>query len=257
MSERIITLFGEEIVPEQLKAIGRSRAKKKVDEKADETAGNEVKLEEAIEAAQTIVAPANSDAQPTAITMEAPTALAHEGTPIAALPGETAEAIVPEVAIATEVPATELAASATETEPQIINEVAEEPQEAEAVVKEVVKKEKPTPAILPDDWQGTKQYYSIGEVADLFKVKTSHIRFWTNEFKLKVRTTRKGDRLYTPEQIKELRAINNLVKERGFTLKGAKSRLKATEKMEVETVDLKQSLLHLRNKLVAIKNQLK
>jgi DNA-binding transcriptional MerR regulator len=109
---------------------------------------------------------------------------------------------------------------------------------------------------LPSDWQGSKQYYSIGEVADLFKVKTSHIRFWTNEFKLKVRTTRKGDRLYTPDQIKELRAIHHLVKERGFTLTGAKARLKNQNKIDVETVDLKQSLLQLRNKLVVIRNQL-
>jgi len=106
------------------------------------------------------------------------------------------------------------------------------------------------------DWKGDKQYYSIGEVANLFKVKTSHIRFWTNEFNLKVRTTRKGDRLYTPEQIKEIRAIYNLVKEQGFTISGAKARLKDRKKMAVEAVDLKQSLLQLRNKLLTIRNQL-
>jgi DNA-binding transcriptional MerR regulator len=109
---------------------------------------------------------------------------------------------------------------------------------------------------LPMDWEGHKTYYTIGEVAALFKVKTSHIRFWTNEFKLKVRTTRKGDRLYTPELVKEVRAIYHLVKERGFTLAGAKARLKSASKKEVETVDLKQSLQQLRSQLVTIKNQL-
>jgi len=106
-------------------------------------------------------------------------------------------------------------------------------------------------------WEGEKQYYSIGEVAALFKVNTSHIRFWTNEFALKVRTTRKGDRLYTPGQIKELRAIYHLVKEQGFTINGAKTKLKGHKKVSVESVDLKKALLQLRNKLVTMRNDLK
>lgn len=101
-----------------------------------------------------------------------------------------------------------------------------------------------------------KQYYSIGEVATLFKVKTSNIRFWTNEFKLKVRTNRKGDRLYTKEQINELRNINHLVKERGFKISGAKSKLKEDKKLNVTPFDLKQSLTQLRNNLLAIRDQL-
>ncbi len=109
---------------------------------------------------------------------------------------------------------------------------------------------------IPADWHGEKQYYTIGEVADLFKVKTSHIRFWTNEFNLKVRTTRKGDRLYTTAQIKELRAIYHLVKERGFTLTGAKAKLKEQNKRVVETIDLKDALVQLRGRLVAIRKQL-
>ncbi len=106
-------------------------------------------------------------------------------------------------------------------------------------------------------WEGDKQYYSIGEVAALFKVNTSHIRFWTNEFALKVRTTRKGDRLYNPAQIKELRAIYHLVKELGFTINGAKTKLKAQKKVSIESVDLKKALLQLRNKLVTMRNNLK
>jgi DNA-binding transcriptional MerR regulator len=110
---------------------------------------------------------------------------------------------------------------------------------------------------LLKNFEGEKQYYSIGEVSKLFKVNTSHIRFWTNEFKMKVRTTRKGDRLYTAEQIKELQAIYHLVKERGFTIKGAKAKLKEKKKTTIESVDLKQSLLDLRKKLVQIKNEIK
>ncbi|NDC40686.1 MAG: MerR family transcriptional regulator [Chitinophagia bacterium] len=109
---------------------------------------------------------------------------------------------------------------------------------------------------LPDDWKGDKQYYSIGEVAALLQVKTSNIRFWTNEFKMKVRTNRKGDRMYTEPQVREMRTIYNLVKERGFTLNGAKARLKTAANKDVATVDLKTMLTGLRSKLVAIKNRL-
>lgn len=114
-----------------------------------------------------------------------------------------------------------------------------------------------TPAdIIPEDWHGDKNYYTIGEVAEFFKVKTSHIRFWTNEFKMKVRTTRKGDRLFTPANVKELRAIYHLVKERGFTLAGAKTKLKTQNKRDVTTVDLKTSLTQLKNKLLILREQL-
>jgi len=183
MSERIITLFGEEIIPEQLKAAGKSRAKKTPEEKKHVEPPREEKKEKE-------------------------------------------------------------------------EKVIVEPSVPEQVEKSK-KRELESEIVLPEDWTGDKQYYTIGEVADLFRVKTSHIRFWTNEFKLKVRTTRKGDRLFTAEQIRELRAIHHLVKERGFTLMGAKAKLKSQNKMDVETIDLKQSLLQLRNKLLIIRNQLK
>jgi DNA-binding transcriptional MerR regulator len=105
-------------------------------------------------------------------------------------------------------------------------------------------------------WEPDKQYYAIGEVAALFGVRTSHIRFWTNEFAIKVRTTRKGDRLYTPAHISELRAIYHLVKERGFTIPGAKAKLKEAGKVPAGTLDLKESLLQLRNQLLQIRNKL-
>lgn len=130
--------------------------------------------------------------------------------------------------------------------------------------KEAKPKEPKAPKAVPKDvepqilrgWEADKQYYSIGEVAELFQVKTSHIRFWTNEFELKVRTTKKGDRLYAPDDIKELRGIYHLVKERGFTINGAKAKLKDGPVMSVVALDLKQSLLHLRNQLLLIRNQL-
>jgi DNA-binding transcriptional MerR regulator len=143
---------------------------------------------------------------------------------------------------------------------------AEKTSKAETIIK--TKKVKPassaprkkkvleTSSTILAGWSPEKQYYSIGEVAGLFQVNTSHIRFWTNEFGLKVRTTRKGDRLYTPDQIQELKKIHHLVKERGFTLAGAKAKLKEKKKGVAEEADLRQGLLKLRNQLVSMRNQL-
>lgn len=97
-----------------------------------------------------------------------------------------------------------------------------------------------------------KNYYSIGETAKLFNVRTSHIRFWTVQFGMKVRTTRKGDRLYTPENIEHLKAIHHLVKQQGFTIAGAKSKLKELKQVNVEVLQ-KSELL---SKLQAIKDTL-
>lgn len=132
--------------------------------------------------------------------------------------------------------------------------VPKQPKEKKANTKS--KKEEKQPDIL-DGWAADKQYYSIGEVAALFKVNTSNIRFWTKEFDMKVRTTRKGDRLYNPEQIREIRTIYHLVKENGYTINGAKAKLKTNKKATVVgTVGLKTSLLQLRNKLLHLRNQL-
>jgi DNA-binding transcriptional MerR regulator len=133
---------------------------------------------------------------------------------------------------------------------------------AEAVARPVeepvskTSKEDASKLILPEGWEKDKKYYSIGEVAELFNIKTSHVRFWTNEFRINVRTTRKGDRLYTEEQIREIKAIYHLVKERGFTLTGAKAKLKDQNKRQVESVDLRTSLLQLRSQLLTIRNHM-
>jgi DNA-binding transcriptional MerR regulator len=108
---------------------------------------------------------------------------------------------------------------------------------------------------LPE-WKLDKKYYTIGEVAQLFVVNTSHIRFWTNEFKLKPRTTRKGDRLYSPKDIAELRLIHHLVKEKKHTIKGAREKLKVEKNDVHKKLDLKDSLVNLRDTLLKIKEQL-
>ncbi|WP_198666728.1 MerR family transcriptional regulator [Taibaiella helva] len=126
--------------------------------------------------------------------------------------------------------------------------------------------EEPEPAAAEDEafeevvplpeWNLDKKYYTIGEVAQLFAVNTSHIRFWTNEFKLKPRTTRKGDRLYSPKDIAELRLIHHLVKEKKHTIKGAREKLKAEKTGVNQKLDLKESLTGLRDMLLRIHEQL-
>ncbi|MEP7255140.1 MAG: MerR family transcriptional regulator, partial [Ferruginibacter sp.] len=72
-----------------------------------------------------------------------------------------------------------------------------------------------------------KKYYAIGLVAEMFKVNQSLIRFWENEFDiLKPKKNGKGDRLFRPEDIKNLKLIYNLLRERKYTMEGAKEYLK-------------------------------
>lgn len=108
---------------------------------------------------------------------------------------------------------------------------------------------------LPE-WTLDKNYYTIGEVAQLFEVNVSHIRFWTTEFKMKPRTTRKGDRLYTPAQIGELRLIHHLVKVKKYTLKGAKEILKSGNIQLEKKLNLKEELQKLHQELLALKESL-
>lgn len=74
----------------------------------------------------------------------------------------------------------------------------------------------------------TKLYYSIGEVAKMFDVNTSLIRFWEKEFpSVKPKKNKKGNRLFSPKNIMELQRIYTLVKLEGHTLDGAKRALKS------------------------------
>lgn len=78
-----------------------------------------------------------------------------------------------------------------------------------------------------------KMYYSIGTVADMFKVNQSLLRFWENEFDiLKPKKNGKGDRLFRPEDVKNLKLIYHLLRERKYTLEGAKDFLKHNKKAE-------------------------
>ena len=102
-----------------------------------------------------------------------------------------------------------------------------------------------------------KRYYGIGEVAKAFDVNASLIRFWEKEFDvLKPKKNAKGNRKFTPEDIKNLKLIYHLVKERGFTLDGAKTHLKEEKKKTLTNFDIIEKLENIKNQLIRIKNQL-
>ena len=88
-----------------------------------------------------------------------------------------------------------------------------------------------------------KLYYSIGEVAEAFMVNTSLIRFWEKEFDvLQPKKNAKGNRKFTPKDIKNLELIYHLVKQRGFTLEGAKTHLKENKRKTLENFDIIRKL---------------
>lgn len=102
-----------------------------------------------------------------------------------------------------------------------------------------------------------KLYYSISEVAGWFKVNTSLLRFWENEFDiLQPRKTRKGDRLFRVEDIKNLQLIYFLLRQRKFSIEGAKSYLLSNKKEIDKQHQLVQSLNRLKGFLLEIQQQL-
>ncbi|QEC52934.1 DNA-binding transcriptional MerR regulator [Anseongella ginsenosidimutans] len=102
-----------------------------------------------------------------------------------------------------------------------------------------------------------KLYYSIGEVARMFDVNASLIRFWEKEFEiLQPRKNKKGNRLFTQEDLENLKIIYHLVKEKGYTLQGAKEYLKSNKGTESERQKVLDSLQKLRSFLVELKEEL-
>lgn len=102
-----------------------------------------------------------------------------------------------------------------------------------------------------------KLYYTIGEVADMFGVSRSLLRYWESEFSfLTPRKNKKGDRLFTKENIQQIQIIYTLVKERGFTLEGAKQELKKEKGVLTEQFDLLEKLKEIHQRLIALDQKL-
>jgi len=98
-----------------------------------------------------------------------------------------------------------------------------------------------------------KLYYTIGEVSRMFQVNASLIRFWEKEFTIiRPQKNKKGNRIFTAKDIDNFRLIYNLVKEKGYTIQGARDHL-AKHKSEAETnIEIIKSLQDIRSFLIEI-----
>lgn len=102
-----------------------------------------------------------------------------------------------------------------------------------------------------------KLFYPIGEVAKMYKVNVSLIRFWEKEFDiLKPKKNKKGNRMFTKQDVENLDIIFHLVKERGFTLEGAKKKLKENKKDTIDTITIVKKLKEIRGFLTELREEL-
>jgi DNA-binding transcriptional MerR regulator len=102
-----------------------------------------------------------------------------------------------------------------------------------------------------------KLYYSIGEVAEMLEVPVSTIRFWENEFDiLKPMKNKKGNRLFTPADIRNLRLLHHLVKEEGMTLAGAKKKLSEKFTETDYKFEINESLQKIKSMLLDIRDDI-
>ena len=102
-----------------------------------------------------------------------------------------------------------------------------------------------------------KLFYKISEVANMFSVNISAVRFWEKEFDiLKPKKNKKGNRLFTPKDIKNIQIIYHLLKERGFTVEGAKKKLKENKKDTIDNIEIVNHLRDIRGFLVNLREEL-
>jgi len=102
-----------------------------------------------------------------------------------------------------------------------------------------------------------KVVFTIGEVAEMMNASTSTIRYWENQFdELKPQKNKKGNRLFTKEDVEMVRFIHHLVKERGLTIKGAKQKLKDNREETINNYEIVKRLQEVKQQLLEIKDQL-
>ena len=102
-----------------------------------------------------------------------------------------------------------------------------------------------------------KIFYKISEVAEMFDVKISAVRFWEKEFDiLKPKKNKKGNRLFTQKDIENIKIIYHLLKERGFTITGAKKKLKEIKADTIENIKIVSHLKDIREFLVQLRKEL-
>lgn len=102
-----------------------------------------------------------------------------------------------------------------------------------------------------------KLYYTIGEVAKAFDVNTSLLRFWEKEFSIiKPKKNAKGNRFFSKDDVKNIELIYHLVKEKGYTLEGAKVHLKSQKKQALENFEIIRKLNKIKADLEELKKNL-
>ncbi|MFL5729948.1 MAG: MerR family transcriptional regulator [Cytophagaceae bacterium] len=102
-----------------------------------------------------------------------------------------------------------------------------------------------------------KLYYTIGEVAEIFKVAPSLIRFWQTEFEIiNPKKNKKGNRQFTRDDIESIRMVYHLVKEKGYTLQGAKEIIKADKVKVKDKFEMIRSLEKVKSFLIELKKNL-
>lgn len=98
-------------------------------------------------------------------------------------------------------------------------------------------------------------YYSISEAAEMLGTSQSQIRFWEKEFTmLKPKKNKKGNRQFTPDDIRLLKTIHHLVKDQGFTLQGASDKIKSDHRLEKKRIDVIDTLKNLKGFLEELKD---
>ena len=100
-------------------------------------------------------------------------------------------------------------------------------------------------------------YYSIGEVARMFDVNASLIRFWDKEFDIiKPKKNKKGNRMFSPSDLENIKLIFHLVKEKGYTLEGAKKVLKGDRDKAIRDAEIMESLRSMRAFLLKLRDEI-
>lgn len=152
------------------------------------------------------------------------------------------------------IPAEEIFVSHNEVAEIEIPTSKQNPFEGNSIVKDVLE---PSTIKIPEDATlYSKQYYAISEVASMFNVNISLLRFWEKEFDiLKPRKNRKGDRLFRPEDIKNLKLIYFLLREKKYTIEGARTFIKKGKKVN-EHFEAVETLKNIRKMLVELKESL-
>ncbi len=110
---------------------------------------------------------------------------------------------------------------------------------------------------MPEDSNTDKIYYTIREVADYFDVNISLVRYWSNEFDIiKPATNKKGTRFYRKTDFENLKLIHHLLRERKYTIDGAKQHLKTHHREAAENYQMISSLEKVKAFLIDIRNKL-